>query len=101
MTFPGAYLPGQSLFQPQANTDHQSVMIDLSFTAFNKKWSYNVCILLHLDFFSLHNVVEHVYSLLNYMFMCGYTTFCLSIQLDRNLNYFQFLVIINKAAKNI
>ena len=60
MTFPGAYLPGQSLFQPQANTDQQSVMIDLSFIAFNKKWSYNVCILLPLDFFSLHNVVEHV-----------------------------------------
>ena len=59
MTFPGAYLPGQSLFQPQENTDQQSVMIDLSFRAFNKKWSYNVCILLYLDFFSLHNV-EHV-----------------------------------------
>ena len=51
MTFPGAYLPGQSLFQSEANTDQQSVMTDLSFIAFNKKWSYNVCILLHLDFF--------------------------------------------------
>lgn len=47
------------------------------------------------SFFSLHNVVEHVYSLLSYMFMCGYTAFCFSIQLDRNLNYFLFLVIIN------
>ena len=47
-----------------------------------------------LDFVALcnnpHNVVEHVYSLLSYMFMCRYTAhaFSLSIQLDRKLNYF-------------